>query len=295
MVIRVLEIGIAVVKLAQSAHKIASILGGFEGEIIDAPEYQMKAQMVRVGNIEFELMEPMGQDGLIKNFIRKRGQGLHHIAFQVDDIARTMTELRRQGIKAVNPEPVQTHGMKAAFLQPDNLCGVLFELIEGSPKWVDNQELPSELQKPRPDKGVGAQGLLSIGIMVEDIAGAFEIYSNAFGAHLAQGPIVDGETSGARICRIGNADLVIMPMPQEKDELNPYFSAKRWGLHHIGVKVQDLTRSVEFLKQYKVDFESDISSSVYSGGLIVLNPEQFGGVPILLRDSIPCQRTESKK
>lgn len=287
MIIRVLEIGIAVLDLAQSAHAIAFLLGGSKGEIITAPEYHMTAQMVRVGNIEFELMESMGQNGLIKKFIRQRGQGLHHIAFQVDDIARTMTELRRQGIKAVNPEPVQTHGMKAAFLKPDNLSGVLFELIEGSPKWIDNQALPSELQKPPLDKGAGAEGLLSIGIMVEDVAAAIELYSNAFDAHIAKTPIRDDKSSAARICRIGNADLMLMPMFRKKTGSSPFFSAKRPGLHHIGVKVQDLSRSMAFCKQNKVDFESDCFSSVYPGRSIVLNPNQFGGVPILLRDRTP--------
>ena len=286
MIIRVLEIGIAVLNLAQNVHAIASLMGGSKGEILYAPEYHMTAQMVRVGNIEFELMEPMGQNGLIKKFIRQRGQGLHHIALQVDDIAQTMTELRRQGIKTVNPEPIQTHGMKAAFLKPDNLCGVLFELIEGSPKWIDNQALPSELQKPTQDKGVGAEGLLSIGIMVEDVAGASEIYSNAFDARHSNTRIRNGKTSGARICRIGNTDLLLMPMPGQINESSPLYSAKRPGLHHVAFKVQDLGRSIAFLKQNKIDFESDRSSSVYPGRLIALNPEQFGGVLILLKDNI---------
>ena len=286
MIIRVLEIGVAVLDLAQSAQKISSILGGCIGEPLTAPEYHMTAQMVRVGNIEFELMEPMGQNGLINKFIRQRGQGLHHIALQVDDIAQTMTELRRQGIKAVNPEPVKTHGMKAAFLKPDDLCGVLFELIEGSPKWIDNQALPSELQKPHLDKGVGAEGLLSIGIIVEDPAAASETYTNAFDACHSMAHIQYGKPSGARICRIGNAELLLLPMPRKKNGSSSFFSAKRPGLHHILVKVQDLSRSMTFLKEHKVDFESNCLSSVYQGRLIVLNPEQFNCVPILLRDSI---------
>ena len=98
--------------------------------------------------------------------------------------------------------------------------------------------------------------------------------------------IQDDKIPGAVIYRIGNADLVILPIPRKENGSRPFFPAKRPGLHHIAVKVQDLSRSRAFCEQHKVDFESDCFSSIYPGRSMMLNPEQFNGVPILLRDSI---------
>jgi methylmalonyl-CoA epimerase len=252
MIIRILEIGVAVRNFAQSAQRLAFILGGRTGKPLAAAEYDMTAQMVRVGNIEFELMEPMGEEGLIENFIRQRGQGLHHIAFQVDDIVQTISDMEALGVKVINEEPLLAHGVKAVFLHPESFGGVLFELIEGTPRWVDDRPLPADLQTPDPTRGVGAEGILAVGIIVEDVEAAAKHYSKAFSAKASKTLIAGHQQSKACICRIGNIDLVLLRMPTRGAPTNSFFDARRPGLHHVVIGVEDIWRSAEFLKIHVV-------------------------------------------
>ncbi|MBU0462011.1 MAG: VOC family protein [Proteobacteria bacterium] len=286
MIIRSLEIGVAVNDLEKISQKIAFVFEADKGKSIAASEYNMTAQMIRIGNIEFELMEPLNQKGLIEKFIQQRGQGLHHIAFQVDDIIHTIDEMKQRGVVMLNEEPIQTHGMKAAFLHPDSFCGVLIELIEGSPRWVNASPLPLELQSPASSRGVGAEGLLSIGIMVEDVASAAEIYSNALGTSQSNTYTSDECLTESCTFRVGNVDLKLIQIPKKGAETNLFFKQNRPGLNHLVIKVENLRRSLEFLKKHGIGFECDHIFSAAPIPVIALNPEEFGGIPILLKDSI---------
>ena len=107
MIKRITEIGVVVKSLTGSGDRLHEILGARGGTVLKAQEYGMVAQMFRIGNIEFELMEPANQDGLIAQFLEKRGEGLHHIAFEVEDIngnlfgeARLQSSIQNQLYKA---------------------------------------------------------------------------------------------------------------------------------------------------------------------------------------------------
>ncbi|MCD4734601.1 MAG: VOC family protein [Bacteroidales bacterium] len=288
MIIRISEIGVAVSDIAEVAQKLAFVFGAGKGKLIAAPEYNMTAQMIRVGNIEFELMESLAQKGLIDNFIRQRGQGLHHIAFQVDDIVQTISEMKQKGVKTLNDKPIQTHGMKAAFLHPDSFCGVLIELIEGSPRWIDDSPLPLELQLPLSIEGVGSEGLLSVGIMVEDITSAVKIYSNALSTSQVE-PSTSNDIFLSESCnvRVGNVNLELISMQKKASGKNQFFEHTGPGLNHLVIKVGNLSYSAEFLKKHAINFVYHSIFSNGSMGVIVLNPKGFSGIPIFLKESSP--------
>lgn len=87
-------------------------------------------RMLDLGNCSLQGLEVTG-DGVVRRSVDRRGPGLHHIAFAVDDIAATMSDLREQGVDFVDPEPrVGGGGHLIAFAHPSSFGGVLVEFVE---------------------------------------------------------------------------------------------------------------------------------------------------------------------
>ena len=91
----------------------------------------VRAAMFRVGESRIELLEPTGPDTPVGKFLAKRGEGLHHVAFQVEDIEAALGELGRNGVELIDEEPrVGAGGTRMAFVHPKSVHGVLTELVE---------------------------------------------------------------------------------------------------------------------------------------------------------------------
>ena len=99
--------------------------------------------MCRLGKIDFELMAPTGDDGVIAEFLATRGEGLHHIAFAVDDIETTMQGLGRKGVRFVDDAPIRAQldvvdyagrefsdDIQFTFSHPSSVLGILIEFIQ---------------------------------------------------------------------------------------------------------------------------------------------------------------------
>jgi methylmalonyl-CoA/ethylmalonyl-CoA epimerase len=97
---------------------------------------EVESQKVRVafidaGNIKLELLEPMDDTSPIFKFMEKRGEGIHHIAFGVEDIDSRMAELREKGVQLLSEKAKPgAGGALVAFLHPKSSNGVLYELCE---------------------------------------------------------------------------------------------------------------------------------------------------------------------
>jgi methylmalonyl-CoA/ethylmalonyl-CoA epimerase len=105
------------------------------GALLEEPEtvadQGVKAVMFRVGESRIELLEPTGPDTPVGRFLAKRGEGLHHVAFQVEDIEATLGELGRDGVELIDEKPrVGAGGTRMAFVHPKSVHGVLTELVE---------------------------------------------------------------------------------------------------------------------------------------------------------------------
>jgi len=88
-----------------------------------------------LGDTRLELLEPVGADSPIAKFLAKRGPGIHHVCFAVDDIDGALAELASRGFRLVNETPVPgADGKRVAFLHPSAGQGVLIELSEGASK-----------------------------------------------------------------------------------------------------------------------------------------------------------------
>ena len=140
---RITEVGIAVRDLAQATALFEHLFNASVGELIEVPRYAMHYRMCRVGKVDFEVMAPTGDTGVIADFLTKRGEGLHHIAFAVDDIESTMNTLREKNVRFVDDAPVRekldfedfagrkfSEDIQFAFSHPASILGILFEFIQ---------------------------------------------------------------------------------------------------------------------------------------------------------------------
>ncbi|MCL2768898.1 MAG: methylmalonyl-CoA epimerase [Solirubrobacterales bacterium] len=94
-------------------------------------EQGVDAALLDVGENHIELLEPLSDDTPVGRFLAKHGPGMHHLAYQVDDIDSTLAELREGGIPLIDQRPrVGIRGARVAFLHPRGTGGVLTELVE---------------------------------------------------------------------------------------------------------------------------------------------------------------------
>ena len=126
------HIGIAVNNLASAKAFYRERLGlAIEHEEV---KEDMKIAFVPVGEVNIELIESTSEDGVIGKFISRRGEGVHHIAYEVDNIKDALKRLKNDGIRLIDEVPRRgAHGKKVAFLHPKDTNGVLTELVAKKP------------------------------------------------------------------------------------------------------------------------------------------------------------------
>jgi methylmalonyl-CoA/ethylmalonyl-CoA epimerase len=91
----------------------------------------VEAVLLEVGDGHVELLRPLGPETVVGKFIEKRGEGLHHVAYRVDDIDRTLASLKERDVDLIDTEArVGIWGSRVAFLHPRATGGVLTELVE---------------------------------------------------------------------------------------------------------------------------------------------------------------------
>ncbi len=130
-VLHIDHIGVAVNSNAEAGSFWSDVLGlPYEGEETVASQ-KVKTAFFPVDKSEVELLESTDAQGPVSKFIEKKGQGVHHIAFRVDDIEAALAELKEKGVSLIdeNPRP-GAGGAKIAFIHPRATGGVLVELCE---------------------------------------------------------------------------------------------------------------------------------------------------------------------
>jgi methylmalonyl-CoA/ethylmalonyl-CoA epimerase len=129
------HIGIAVQSIAAHRDFYEKVLGAvWEGEEVVAQQ-RVKVGFFKLGpagaEVRLELLEPTSADSPISAFLEKRGEGLHHVAYTVDDLQARLDALKAADVRLIDAVPRDgAHHMKIAFLHPKASCGVLTELCE---------------------------------------------------------------------------------------------------------------------------------------------------------------------
>ena len=123
------HIGIAVRSIEAAA--IYEAMGLTIDHVETVETQKVKTAFLSVGDSNLELLEPTTPDSTVARFIEKRGEGIHHLCFRVDDIDRHLENLKARGYRLINEAPVPgAHGCRVAFLHPAAGNGVLIELSE---------------------------------------------------------------------------------------------------------------------------------------------------------------------
>jgi methylmalonyl-CoA/ethylmalonyl-CoA epimerase len=128
---RIHHVGVAVANLDESIELYQSLFGA---ELVHRARNEkegLEAAFLRVGDAEVELMSPIREDSPVGKFVAKRGPGLHHVAFAVADIDKSLAGAREAGLELIDAEPrMGMHGSRIAFVHPKSVGGVLTEFVE---------------------------------------------------------------------------------------------------------------------------------------------------------------------
>jgi len=125
------HIGIAVSSLDEAIPFYEKVLGLDCYNIEEVKDQKVKTAFFKVGQTKIELLEPTDPESAIAKFISKKGEGIHHIAFAVNDINRKLKEVEEKGVRLIdNVSRKGAEGMDIGFLHPKSTFGVLTELCE---------------------------------------------------------------------------------------------------------------------------------------------------------------------
>ncbi len=125
------HLGIAVRSIEESLPYYEEVLGMKCYAIEEVADQKVKTAFFKVGNsnTKIELLEPTSEDSTIAKFIESKGEGIHHIAFCVDDVEKSLREVEEKGVKLIDEHPRRgAEGLNIAFLHPKSTLRVLTEL-----------------------------------------------------------------------------------------------------------------------------------------------------------------------
>jgi methylmalonyl-CoA epimerase len=129
MIKQISHLGVAVENIETAREFYRSILGLESSEPIANEDATMLGSLVEVGNTVIELLQPVGNEGVMAKFLAKRGEGFHHICYEVDDIRAEVESLKAKGMDVLGEPKEGIEGL-AVFLHPRNTHGVLIEYVE---------------------------------------------------------------------------------------------------------------------------------------------------------------------
>ena len=130
MALSVHHIGIAVVDLDASIEQYGALFGATVEQRETVEEQGVEAASLRVGSSRVELLRPLGPGTPVGRFLTKRGPGLHHVAFEVADLAAELDRLRADGVQLIDESPRDgLYGLQVAFVHPEATGGVLAEFV----------------------------------------------------------------------------------------------------------------------------------------------------------------------
>jgi methylmalonyl-CoA epimerase len=126
---KITHIGVAVKDIEEAERFYTEVLSL---EVHDREQLkEIKASFIPVGDTAIELLQSTTPEGVINKFIAKRGEGVQHIAYQVDDIEKALEDLKAKGIALLDEKPRKgAHNSKVAFVNPKSAYGILIELVE---------------------------------------------------------------------------------------------------------------------------------------------------------------------
>jgi len=124
------HVGVAVVDLDDAVARYARLFDAMLEHRDAVGDQGVEAASMLVGEARIELLAPTGDDTPVGRFLASRGPGMHHVAYEVDDVADEIARLARAGVQLIDETPRRgLFGLEVAFLHPDSVYGVLTEVV----------------------------------------------------------------------------------------------------------------------------------------------------------------------
>jgi methylmalonyl-CoA/ethylmalonyl-CoA epimerase len=124
------HVGVAVADLDEAVRTYERLFGGTLEHRARVEEQGVEAASMRLGYGRVELLAALGSDTPVGKFLANRGPGMHHVAYEVDDVRTALADLAEQGAELIDPEPREgLFGLQVGFVHPDSVDGVLSEVV----------------------------------------------------------------------------------------------------------------------------------------------------------------------
>jgi methylmalonyl-CoA epimerase len=124
------HLGVAVADLDAAVATYERLLGAELEHRELVPDQGVEAASLRVGEGRVELLASLGEETPVGKFLAKRGPGMHHVAYEVEDVGEALGELSAQGAELIDEQPRRgMFGLEVAFVHPDSMHGVLAEIV----------------------------------------------------------------------------------------------------------------------------------------------------------------------
>jgi len=237
MIKRLDHVAIAVNSIAETLEDYRRLIGWGQAHIEEVPQQGVKAALLAVPGAEVELLEPTDPQGAVARFLERRGEGLHHICLEVDDIAAELERLKASEVPLVDQQARPGLAGMVAFLHPRASHGVLIELA---------QKTGHEPSAGEPPPGV--TGLEHIGIIVKELAQAFASYERTL-ARPRGDRVGDYPAFRLGFIHLGNSELELVEPTDPEQSWGRFLAERGEGLHHFALGVTDLPQRVETLRQ----------------------------------------------
>ena len=124
------HVGAAVKDLDAAINLFRDVFQIQPGEIKELPDQGVRATLLLVGQTRLELLQPLSAESPVGRFLERRGEGLHHLAFHVDNVAEKLGKLSDRGIELIDREPREGLSGIIAFVHPRSVHGILTELVQ---------------------------------------------------------------------------------------------------------------------------------------------------------------------
>ena len=124
------HVALAVSDIDETLAFYRDVFGTGEAEVEDIEDQAVRAALVRIGGSQLELIQPTDPEGGVAKFIERRGEGVHHIAFEVDDLQASLDALNEHGVRTIDNAPREGLSGMIGFIHPRSTRGVLIELVD---------------------------------------------------------------------------------------------------------------------------------------------------------------------
>jgi len=130
MIRKVDHVAIAVKNLDEGLKTFENVLGIKASHVKEVPDQKIKAAMIHIGDIEIELIQPTDPGTGVAKFLESRGEGVHHICLEVDDVDKELQAMAAKGVELIDKKGRPGMAGKVGFLHPKSAKGVLIELAQ---------------------------------------------------------------------------------------------------------------------------------------------------------------------